>query len=802
MSPNTKNIKGTLIIIFLLVIVIVLGFTGILNINSFQKNYTESFVSSYAVVGRETIRKIEYAEKYGKPLDNFLGIEELLEEVKTELPEIDNVYIVLRDGAYVYDIQGSLRGQNHIYETTISPKFDHDSKQSHQMVLEDEKYHLMIPIKDKAGYCIGNMDVVFDKAVVDFATKNSIKILFKSLIILASASAFILILFNNLVSITTKEGKVNRKRLLAIILILLGMVQIIYGFINYSVLRKAYIEIATENTKKVSRIIQNDIQSVIDKGVPYSKFYEIETYMQNIIQVVPEIEKINIIDANNKLLLGTSDIAFESNHISQSEFSYRFSLPEDKENVQHALHVAISKTYLRSRMQDIILDVLTVFVTSIFFMVEITFFILKIFNKQLSSEDAAEEERNNKKEMDTTIVRPLSFILFIALFMPSAFISIMMKEIYRPILGLSESLIIGLPISANFLFGAIATILAGRLIDKKGWKLTFVVGAIFFSIGTCFSGFTKDPSLFILARGIAGAGYGFTLMSVRGFILANPLKKTEGFSALNSGLYSGINCGVVIGAMLADRIGYSKVFYISVIIMIGAVAFALIFVPNVVAEKKSAEKVKKSTQITVKQFLVNPYVLPYFLLILIPTAICGMFLDYFFPIYAREAGVSVSNIGRAFLLNGLCIVYLGPILSQYTGKHFGHKKSMLIAVMIIIGATMTFAFSGTLAAAFIAVLLFGIADSFGLVAQTNYFLGLKESINFGQGQALGYYSNVKKIGQMLGPLVFGSALGLGSKMGVGLISGMCVGALLIFFLITINKKIDKKEEYQTEEGYI
>ncbi|SET17856.1 Predicted arabinose efflux permease, MFS family [Natronincola peptidivorans] len=804
MTTKIKKVRSTLTIVFLLLIVLALGFTGILNINSFQQNYTESLVSSYAVVGRETVRKIEYAEKYGKPLDNFLGIEELLGEVKTELPEVDNVYIVLRDGSYVYDIHGTVREeQRPIYELTIAPKFNAYSSDSYQMVLEDQKYHLMLPIKDKEGNPIGNMDIVFDKEVIDLATKDYVRSLINSLVILAGISVLLLVFLNNFVSITTKEGKIDRKRILAMILVLLGATQIIYGFINYSVLRRAYIDIATENTTMVSRIIQNDIESVVNKGVPYRKLYNLDDYMNNIIHVVPEIGEINIVSHDNEVLFRTSDTTVENNQIIQSSFSYQLPLIEDTENVRAFLNAELSESYLKSRMQEVILDILTILITSIFFMVEITFFMLMIFKKQLGDEDTAAEDEENQddREVDTGIVRPLTFILFIALFMPSAFIPVMMKEIYRPILGLSETVILGLPLSSNFLFGAVATILAGRVIDRKGWKMAFLIGAVFFSVGTFLSGITNDPSIFIFARGIAGAGYGFTLMAVRGFILANPLKKTEGFSALNSGLYSGINCGVVIGAMLADRIGFSKVFYISVIVMMLAVAFALIFVPNVAAVKKSSEGDQKSQGLSIKSFLANRQVFSYFLLILIPTAICSMFLDYFFPIYAQGAGVSVSNIGRAFLLHGLCIVYLGPMLSQYTGKYFGHKRSMLIAYALVIGGTMTFALNGSLTTAFIAVVLLGIADSFGLVAQTNYFLGLKASIDFGQGQALGYYSNVKKIGQMLGPMIFGSVLVFGNKTGVGLIAAACFGALILFFFISSYKDpVEGKEEYKVKES--
>jgi len=73
---NTRKVEFVFLTAFIILILIVLGFTGGMNIASFQKNHTESLVTSFTVAGGESVRKIEYAVKYGKPLTNFYGIEE------------------------------------------------------------------------------------------------------------------------------------------------------------------------------------------------------------------------------------------------------------------------------------------------------------------------------------------------------------------------------------------------------------------------------------------------------------------------------------------------------------------------------------------------------------------------------------------------------------------------------------------------------------------------------------------------------------------------------------------------------
>ena len=92
-------------------LIVVLGFTGALNIMSFQKNYSDSLVSSCAVPGRETAEKIGYAIKYGKPLDSFWGMEKLLEQVIAISPDISAVQVVLPDGQVIYDQLGAVQNR-------------------------------------------------------------------------------------------------------------------------------------------------------------------------------------------------------------------------------------------------------------------------------------------------------------------------------------------------------------------------------------------------------------------------------------------------------------------------------------------------------------------------------------------------------------------------------------------------------------------------------------------------------------------------------------------------------------------
>ena len=77
-------------------LVVIMAFTGLVNYMTFADNYNDSLVNTYAVAGNETVRKIEYALRYGKPIDNYYGMNDTLMELKALIPELNQVCIVHR----------------------------------------------------------------------------------------------------------------------------------------------------------------------------------------------------------------------------------------------------------------------------------------------------------------------------------------------------------------------------------------------------------------------------------------------------------------------------------------------------------------------------------------------------------------------------------------------------------------------------------------------------------------------------------------------------------------------------------
>ncbi|NLD49869.1 MAG: MFS transporter, partial [Clostridiaceae bacterium] len=780
--------KWAFIVSTLFVLFVVLAFTGGLNIAAFKKNYTNSLVGSYTVLGGGTVRKIEYAVKYGKPLDNFFGMKQLLQEVVSDSEDIKSAEVILTDGRVAYDINGNVQGKMLHKDLLKDLDFsgNNEEKQYVSKLLEGE-YHTFLPLRNREGEWIGSLDLIFDEEIVVTRTGKYLKTSFVFMLGLALISALILVLLFFRIRIFCEKGEIRENRIMLIVLSVLAVSQVLYAVNNIFLFRDAYNSIARENTMLTAQILKKDIGRIVGKGISLEKLYEVDRWMETVISPVPEIEGVFITGKDGKLLYSSGNIIKDNYGAFEEANIYVLPLEKDDNETAGTIKAVFSKNYMTQKVRDILLDAATIFVTSFFFLFEITLFMI-LFLKRRSGKDIKGQapELNN----DGKTIRTLAFIMFMGAYMSISFIPILTRRLYQPFAGLSEGIVIGLPISAELFCCGISTVLAGFLIDKKSWRHSYFIGAAVFGAGLVFSGMATNTAMFIAARGIVGFGYGLWLMAMRSYVASaqGELEKSQNISAMNSGAFAGLNCGSVLGGMLADRVGFSRVFYVAVVFIAMATVFAKCFFGSAKtsgyeeSEAMASNAKNGRPQIKVFEFFTDYKVLTFFLLIIIPTGVCGMFLEYIFPVFAEGMNVSSANISRAFLLNGMCVVILGPVLSKYFGKHFKADTIIIVAAFTTAAAMLVFYSSGTIAAGYISAALLGLSSSFGVAAQSNYFLKLDAVKNLGRGKALGFFSNVDKFGQMAGPMIFGSIIALGTAKGVGIV-GLAFVVLIFGFLL-------------------
>lgn len=150
-----------IISVTLAILVITLGLNSVLSLTSFEKAYVASLVSNYELVGKNLKRKIEQSLRFGKPLEQFKGMERLLAEVTRSNPDVASVGIVSLDGKVLHHTDPELAGRPFPYAV---PRFTAGSQVQSSLV--GSTYLTFIPLLDRTEKVVGVVSLSFPREII------------------------------------------------------------------------------------------------------------------------------------------------------------------------------------------------------------------------------------------------------------------------------------------------------------------------------------------------------------------------------------------------------------------------------------------------------------------------------------------------------------------------------------------------------------------------------------------------------------------------------------------------------------
>ena len=433
---------------------------------------------------------------------------------------------------------------------------------------------------------------------------------------------------------------------------------------------------------------------------------------------------------------------------------------------------------IQELVKEVALTILSMAVVLLMIIVEIIFYA-----------EHRERKRKNLALPGLAAQFPLRLLIFLAYLvdcMQDAFVSILANQLYTPILGIPQSVGAALPLSAQVFAAAVMAFLGGGLSRKLGVKKTLVAGFLLEITGCLLCGAGGTYFSLLGGKAVIGMGLGLIIVSLNAIAARgeDEAESAKAFTDISAGTLAGVTAGAGVGSIILSFGHYSMVYFAGAAILL--IGLALSFSGR---DYKEAAVAKAKEEVGFFRFLFNRQVITFLLLMLLPFLMGLSFREYFFPIYAAELGMSETMIGRLYLICGLLVIYAGP---QLTGKliaRLGGKWTVALASGLIIAAPLLYAAIPTLATTIVGVLLLSVAISFGYAAQSTYYSELPSVEHYGGGRAMGIYSLFENIGQTLGPMIYGLAMMLGYRSGLGIIGGAML-ALLLLFLACNGKKKD------------
>ena len=458
--------------------------------------------------------------------------------------------------------------------------------------------------------------------------------------------------------------------------------------------------------------------------------------------------------------------------------------------------IHISKDDIFRNWVSMIIKGITILFITVLVMVECLLLYLHLLVKRKGCERA-------KSRYAVEFVRPAMFFLLFAIDLSMSFVPLHMQSFDSELFGLSPDIILGLPVSAEFLCVGIFLLVAGVWMDRRGWHEPYFIGLLVVAIGSLCSWMASDALMFILSRALVGVGYGLALMSAQGLVVNFGSRggRARGFASLFAGLYSGSICGAAAGAFLAERFGYEKIFFIGAAIVLLLMLFSWQFMHTLIdlARSGAERKAKPATKIKLKpllKFIGNPIFIALSVLSSLPASIAvAGFLHFFTPVYLDQIGASESTIGQVLILYGICLIYFGPSIGRMMDRS-QDKKYYLLAGGLLGGlAFATFNTDFGIVSIIVSIFLLGLSSSFVLSSQSTMILELKESRAMGEGTALGIFRSISRIGQVVGPLIFGWVLLSGNLTEtINYLGYTYIGAMLVLAVFVMNHAGDLENQ--------
>ncbi len=588
-----------------------------------------------------------------------------------------------------------------------------------------------------------------------------------TLLILSAFAVVVLLFFIRFGDFFNDDGTMQKNQIILVLTTVICIIQITLAFATYSMKQLEFENQSLEKAKVCFSRIKEDI---VKPDFDISK-----------IEKTAEISSIYIIGAGGGVIMAQNAELVGRVVLADPLDSYRFPLGHDM------VVMTISSEYQNKMVTKILLDLLTVLVASIILTIELIIFMIKLIEDRFISATKNEEQR---KTMMVGYVRHLAFFFFFASRMASTFIVLVAKDLGGSFFGVTDNVLAGIPQSAESLLTCVAIFATSMIIEKKGWKGSFIGGLLIVGAGTFLSAFSTTITMFIISRAIVGLGYGFCWMTLRNFALfaESDKEKIICFSMLNAGIYAGIISGSVLGSIFADIFGYSAVLVAASLLTFACILSVLGLqdatyqnkeFSNTASDCIGGEGPKECMTLRGTGFFDALF---FTMLMIVPSCIIAAYLSYYLPIYFNDIGKLTSDIGRSRLVYGLVIVYVGPhlirLITQYPNLFRWNMGYNILFSLALIG----FGFVGGFIPAMLVVLAVGIADSFGFAVQNNFFLKLKYVKVLGESRALSYISLIKKLAEMLGPIAFGLTFFGSGFIGIAILGGAFLCASLLYGL--------------------
>jgi MFS transporter, DHA1 family, multidrug resistance protein len=357
---------------------------------------------------------------------------------------------------------------------------------------------------------------------------------------------------------------------------------------------------------------------------------------------------------------------------------------------------------------------------------------------------------------------------------------------------------IGLIAAASTVIGIFTNVFAGVLSDLYGRKKMILVATIVFATAPFLYFLVTNPLQLILVRvyhGLATA----TLAPVMSATIADMYASRRGemMSFITSAQYVGRFLAPIVSTSILTLIGLSFVGFDDVYLLCGisgiiafVLALSLFLFPTV-----------KSAPIQRRTVIQNLRGMPRQTGFLsVGSAMASLYLsvgpvETFLPLYANSIGILPAEVGILAALQSVMILLTGPIFGRLSDR-LGRRKFVMIGLGMVALSIVFISFSSSFPLLLLVMVLYGAGMAMTLASAPPMVSELVSKEVY--GVSLGALATIQDVGQTLGPIVAGLAIGLSG--GLYFDSFILIGGIIGINLGILNLALRLKPKNQQNES--
>lgn len=630
---------------------------------------------------------------------------------------------------------------------------------------------LLEPVTDREGHVAGHIAVWMPASELDATLRG----LFRQQLTFQAglAAAGILLLF--LCLGLRRGGGMPRNLCIAVFLLLM----LANGALALHTVSHQHIQGLRDDAAHTGAILTEDLNRLLLVGVSLDDTSRLASYLAMITARHDDNIVLEILAPSGTVYASSHgagpapELLPQGREFPLLELAASFAVSGDAQEQGWRLRASLTRAAWLERLVANGLDILTLVAISLIFMVEMFLLLAR-------SLEARQQGSTHTHAHRSALFRPLMFVFILAMDMTISFIPLRMAELATsgPI---PRDVLLGLPISAEMGMTGLSVLVAGAWLKRKGARPPLMTGIACMALGYLASMLAPDPWMFIAARALVGLGYGLSLLTAQAYTVRDG-KLADMFA----GVYAGSLCGSALGAMLAERLGYGPVFAISAVILACLALVPLRLLRGREEQDAAQEETPRLNLAQIRRLLTDRHFLAFILLALLPSALlCVGFLNYFLPVFLKQAAVAQSNIGRIYMLNCLIVIYSGPLFARLVSGSRRKGTLLFWAGMLSALSVACFCFLPPLPASVAGSILLGLATGLNIPAQSEFLLELDIARAIGVDQTMSLLDALQRVGQVIGPVCVGTVMALMSVDDAARWAGILLTAISLLFLVLV-----------------